>query len=169
MLDADLESLADTWDYQWTLARYALGGLAVVPARNLSTNVGFGAYVTHTVHPDELAASTLTVLLAPPFSGPAEPVADDDLDRELLRFERLRSLREAMVPTLLARAMTDPRVRARFAPNPAVANALAALDDPAAAADPVARRRAPGCRHRPRPADRRSSSASRRRRGRRSP
>jgi hypothetical protein len=60
-------------------------------------------------------------------------VADDELDRELLRFERLRSLREATVPTLLVRAMADSRVRDRLAPNPAIANALAVLDDPDAA------------------------------------
>ena len=33
---------------------------------------------------------------------------------------------------LLARAMADPRVRDRLAPNPPVADALAALDDPEA-------------------------------------
>jgi len=37
------------------------------------------------------------------------------------------------VPVLLARAMADARVRESVAPGPAVANALAALDDPAAA------------------------------------
>jgi hypothetical protein len=133
LLDADLERLTDAWDHQWMLARYATGGLSVVPARNLTTNVGFGTDATHTVHADELAATTPVYSLEPPFTGPVEVVADDGLDRELLRFERLRSLREATVPTLLVRAMADPRVRDRLAPNPAVANALAVLDDPDAA------------------------------------
>ena len=123
----------DEWDHQWALARYATGGLTVVPARNLTTNVGFGAHATHTKQPDELAAATRASSLDPPFEGPADVVADDDLDRELLRFERLRSFREATVPSMLVRAMTDPRVRGRLAPNPAVANALAALEDPDAA------------------------------------
>jgi len=35
LLDTDLEALADAWDHQWMLARYATGGLSVVPARNL--------------------------------------------------------------------------------------------------------------------------------------
>jgi len=132
-LDDDIAALADEWDYQWSLARYATGGLTVVPARNLTTNVGFGPDATHTMHADELAATTRASSLDPPFTGPTDVTADADLDRELLRFERLRSLREATVPSLLVRAMADPRVRDRLAPNPAVANALAALDDPDAA------------------------------------
>jgi hypothetical protein len=133
LLDCEVPSLSDEWDHQWSLARYATGGLVVVPARNLTTNVGFGADATHTRHVDELAATMRAFELEPPFVGPVEVVADDELDRELLRFERLRSLREATVPALLVRALTDPAVRDRLAPNPAVASALAALDDPAAA------------------------------------
>jgi hypothetical protein len=133
LLDADLEALADTWDYQWTLARHATDGLTIVPARSLTTNVGFGIDATHTVDSDDLAAATPALSLTPPFRGPDEVVVDDELDRELLRFERLRSFREATAPTLLARAMADPHVRDRLAPNPAVANAFAALDDPDAA------------------------------------
>jgi hypothetical protein len=132
-LDHDLDALADEWDYQWSLARYANGGLTIAPARNLVTNVGFGPDATHTVHTDELAAATGAFTLDAPYAGPAEVVADAELDRELLRFERLRSLREATVPALLARAMSDPRVRERLAPNPSVVNALAVLDDPRAA------------------------------------
>jgi hypothetical protein len=133
MLGTDLPALGDAWDYQWSIARYATGGLAVVPARNLVTNVGFGPDATHTSHTDELAATTRAFPLAAPFRGPADVVADGDLDRELLRFERLRSLREATVPALLARAMADPRVRDRLSPNPSVTNTLAVLDDPPAA------------------------------------
>jgi hypothetical protein len=133
LLDSDVPNLSDEWDHQWSLSRYATGGLAIVPARNLTVNVGFGPDATHTWHADELAATTRAFTLASPFVGPPDVAADDDLGRELLRFERLRSLREATVPALLVRALTDPRVRGRLAPNPAVANALAVLDDPRAA------------------------------------
>lgn len=133
MLDSDLAVRADAWDYQWTLARYAADGLTVTPARNLVTNVGFGADATHTRDRDDLAAATLAGALEPPYAGPDDVGADDELDRALLRFERLRSFRTATVPVLLARAMADARVRESVAPGPAVANALAALDDPAAA------------------------------------
>jgi hypothetical protein len=132
MLDCEPGVFGDAWDYQWTLARYAAGGLSVVPARNLVTNVGFGTDATHTVHADDLAAATSTFSLEPAFAGAREVVVDDDLDRALLRFERLRGLREATVGTLVVQAMADPRVRHRLAPNPAVMNTLAALDDPEA-------------------------------------
>jgi hypothetical protein len=36
------------WDYQWTFACLANGGLTALPNRNLVTNVGFGEDATHT-------------------------------------------------------------------------------------------------------------------------
>jgi hypothetical protein len=38
----------DTWDYQWDFARYIHSGLAIVPNKNLVTNIGFGTDATHT-------------------------------------------------------------------------------------------------------------------------
>lgn len=38
----------DTWDYQWALSRWQRDGLALVPQRNLVTNIGFGRDATHT-------------------------------------------------------------------------------------------------------------------------
>lgn len=38
----------DTWDYQWSLAHFECDALAVVPAQNLITNIGFGLDATHT-------------------------------------------------------------------------------------------------------------------------
>lgn len=38
-----------TWDYQWLFTRLAYGGLSVVPAKNLVSNVGFGEQATHTL------------------------------------------------------------------------------------------------------------------------
>ena len=37
----------DTWDYQWFLARL-MGGIAIMPAVNLVSNIGFGQDGTHT-------------------------------------------------------------------------------------------------------------------------
>ena len=39
----------DTWDYQWTLAQMAAGGLTATSNANLVDNVGFRADSTHTV------------------------------------------------------------------------------------------------------------------------
>lgn len=36
------------WDFQWTLACWAAGGLAIYPERNLVENIGWGADATHT-------------------------------------------------------------------------------------------------------------------------
>ncbi len=38
----------DTWDYQWTFTCWRLGGLTILPARNQTSNLGFGADATHT-------------------------------------------------------------------------------------------------------------------------
>lgn len=39
----------DTWDYQWSWTRASQGGLSVIPARNLISNIGFRPDGTHTV------------------------------------------------------------------------------------------------------------------------
>jgi hypothetical protein len=130
LLDHDVATTVDTWDIQWTLARYATGGLSIVPARNLVTNVGFGDGATHTHAGADLAASTRAYAVELPLSGPEVVAADGELDRNLLRFERLRSLRDGIATALAARALAHPTVRARLAPNPAIASALVALEDP---------------------------------------
>lgn len=38
----------DTWDYQWRYAIWKSGGLAIIPQKNLVSNIGFGADATHT-------------------------------------------------------------------------------------------------------------------------
>lgn len=38
----------DTWDHQLTLSNWAQGRLSIAPARNLISNIGFGAGATHT-------------------------------------------------------------------------------------------------------------------------
>lgn len=39
----------DTWDYLWQAALIANNGLAVVPASNMISNIGFGSLSTHTI------------------------------------------------------------------------------------------------------------------------
>tara|TARA_A100001015_G_C15044862_1_gene742863 strand:- start:7462 stop:8436 length:975 start_codon:yes stop_codon:yes gene_type:complete len=38
----------DTWDFQWTYARFINSGLSIVPKINLVKNLGFGKEATHT-------------------------------------------------------------------------------------------------------------------------
>ncbi|MDR1226086.1 MAG: nucleotide-diphospho-sugar transferase [Prevotellaceae bacterium] len=38
-----------TWDYQWAFATYTNSGLAVIPSKNLTLNIGFNNNATHTI------------------------------------------------------------------------------------------------------------------------
>ncbi len=38
----------DTWDYQWRYSIWNAGGLAIIPQKNLVSNIGFGTDATHT-------------------------------------------------------------------------------------------------------------------------
>jgi hypothetical protein len=60
----------DTWDYQWQLACWLQGGLAVHPRVNLISNLGFGDEATHTRGPSALAqrsTGALGALVHPPW------------------------------------------------------------------------------------------------------
>ncbi len=48
VLDAVYRREVDTWDYQWAFAKMRSGGLSVIPAVNLVSNIGFGPDATHT-------------------------------------------------------------------------------------------------------------------------
>lgn len=41
-------NLKDTWDYQWHYTVLINNGLAIIPNKNLITNIGFGVEATHT-------------------------------------------------------------------------------------------------------------------------
>ncbi|GAB6111179.1 hypothetical protein [Desulfomicrobium salsuginis] len=42
------QGLLDTWDYQWVLSSWLQSRLAIMPAVNLVSNIGFGQTATHT-------------------------------------------------------------------------------------------------------------------------
>jgi len=48
----------DTWDYQWTYAIFNNNGICINPAKNLVTNIGFGADATNTVVVDSISTFT---------------------------------------------------------------------------------------------------------------
>ena len=75
-----------TWDYQWHFARAAHRGLAIVPAVNLVTNIGFGhAGATHTHDPADPHAALPTGRLAWPLPPPGPLQADTSRDRRRFR------------------------------------------------------------------------------------
>ena len=56
----------DTWDYQWTFSRLLQNGLSIIPARNLTINIGFDSQATHTRFAPEWAPKKIYTL-EPPF------------------------------------------------------------------------------------------------------
>lgn len=77
----------DIWDYQWTFSCWAQSGLAVLPARNLVTNVGFGEDATHTkdnVWPlANLPLEALEFPLSHPLTMIRDSAADEWTDRHV--------------------------------------------------------------------------------------
>ncbi len=80
----------DTWDYQWTWARLAAGGLAAVSAVNLVSNIGFGEQATHT-RSFNLAAANLQRTKAPENLRPPDKTeADREYDHRYFNLMRQR-------------------------------------------------------------------------------
>jgi hypothetical protein len=67
----DVENGADTWDFQLDFAMFVRRTFAIVPAKNLVSNIGFGKDARHTTDPEDNRKS-LPVFVAP--SAPQFPV-----------------------------------------------------------------------------------------------
>lgn len=83
--DAVRAGRIDTWDYQWAFACLQRDGLAIVPARNLVTNIGFGTNSTNT-HFASPGANIPQVPMVFPLSHPLTVARDtlaDDRTRRL--------------------------------------------------------------------------------------
>ncbi|WP_223209915.1 hypothetical protein [Picosynechococcus sp. NKBG042902] len=66
-----LEGKPNSWDYAWTFACWAQGGLSILPNHNLVSNIGFRSDATHTHGSESLVANLPTQdiwkILHPPF------------------------------------------------------------------------------------------------------
>jgi hypothetical protein len=56
VFDAVYAGQIDSWAYRWTYSCWRRGGLTALPARNLVSNIGFGAGATHTTARSPFAA-----------------------------------------------------------------------------------------------------------------
>lgn len=59
----------DTWDYQWLFACWQMQGNAIVPCKNLVTNIGFDSAATHTTgehHSANLPSFEISEIVHPP-------------------------------------------------------------------------------------------------------
>lgn len=70
----------DSWAYRWTYAMWRHGGLAVLPAVNLVTNIGFGVDATHMRESDRILCRP-AMELAFPLRHPASIARDVQADR----------------------------------------------------------------------------------------
>ncbi len=71
------------WDAKWMYALWSHGGLAIVPNKNLVTNIGFGADATHTK--SERNARISVEPLEWPLAHPRSIQPADEADRYLFR------------------------------------------------------------------------------------
>jgi hypothetical protein len=72
----------DSWDYQWFWARMLGGRLAVVPAHNLISNIGFGENASRTSNPDDPRADLNVHDITFPLSDPEGVFPDREYDTE---------------------------------------------------------------------------------------
>jgi hypothetical protein len=72
----------DIWDYQWVFSCWVRNGLAIVPARNLVTYLGFGDDATHTTDVGGSIGEQLSETMSFPLVHPTD-VADLWMDLDL--------------------------------------------------------------------------------------
>jgi hypothetical protein len=86
----------DWWDYQWDFARYAHSGLAIVPSKNLVTNLGFDRMATHTTNKNSASAHMRAEDISFPLRHPPFMIRDVESDRVYFK----QFLNDAMVSKL---------------------------------------------------------------------
>jgi hypothetical protein len=78
---ANNTSKTDWWDYQWDFARYTHSGLAIVPAKNLVKNIGFGELATHTSNQNSYGANIEAHDIELPLRHPPFMIRDMESDK----------------------------------------------------------------------------------------
>jgi FAD/FMN-containing dehydrogenase len=71
----------EIWDYQWHFAVSRQSGLAVVPQRNLVSNIGHNEDATHTVNPESERANIARHPLSFPLQHPPYIVSDPRINK----------------------------------------------------------------------------------------
>ena len=82
-LDGVYRNRIDTWDYQFTYLLWRTNQLAIIPARNLISNIGFGANATHTHDPTSALSNLKSADLEFPLMHPSAIQAFVDYDNEI--------------------------------------------------------------------------------------
>lgn len=99
------QGLIDTWDFQWRFANWIEGRVAIQPAVNLVSNIGFGADAAHHVNISPLA-NLRTETLRFPLVHPVLRIVNSGSDR-LSQLLRAVHFRTAWKPPSLPTASGD--------------------------------------------------------------
>lgn len=84
-----------TWDLQWNLDLWREGGLAIVPSRNLVSNLGFQTGATHTNIPESPFSEIPLCSLSWPLRHPSSWLLDKDNHAEYHIMKLIQSVRSA--------------------------------------------------------------------------
>jgi len=87
----------NTWDYQWVFANWLAGRNAVIPSKNLVSNIGFGIGATHTLSESPLADLPVSPM-AFPMIHPLAFVRNREADRYFhANYIQISSLRKVLI------------------------------------------------------------------------
>jgi hypothetical protein len=86
-----IQGKLNTWDYQLMFTRWRYGGLTIIPANNLTDNLGYGLNATHTSQNKPVCLLESPVIdLTLPLKHPVEIQANDA--RDLLIFKHVHEV-----------------------------------------------------------------------------
>ena len=105
--DSVYEGRLDTWDFGWAFAILVNHGVAVMPAKNLVSNIGFDSEATHTRRPSLHEGALRMHQLEFPLRHPPSTTPDDRFERALYRHRF--PLGRRLVATLPPRAQDQFR------------------------------------------------------------
>jgi len=115
VFDWDVRGQIDTWDFAWTFACWTQHALAVHPAVNLVTNIGFGDQALHTANAASPLAAVPAVPVGFPLVHPPAVLRDYEADRftaEHVHQVRLRTSRRRRAVRRLRQVRLRPVGRA---------------------------------------------------------
>jgi hypothetical protein len=102
----------DTWDYPWVFSAAARGQVAVLPAVNLVSNIGFGPAATHTTVRGGALDQIEVLRLEDPLLHPDRIDFDSEFDARWQALERTRAARLARVARLVSSKVRESGRRA---------------------------------------------------------
>ena len=90
-LDRVYQNGMDTWDYQWLFACWKSGMFSIIPAQNLTDNLGYGVEATHTsMHKPDCLIESVPQDLAWPLIHPKNKLPVWKVDR--MMFKRIHGV-----------------------------------------------------------------------------